>query len=373
MQNRSRQTMRGIFSKKSIVIGIVILALTALVVMRIIQASAEVESPPDVEEIRRQSGVPVEVAVVEEAPFEVRRQFTGTLRGIRSASIRARTADEILEIPVRVGQRVREGDVLVRQSAETSMASVRQAEAAYEQAHRTVERLRPLRERGAISEQDWDGALTALRVAEANVEAARRAVVLTSPISGVVTDVLVTPGSFPGVGDVLVQISDLSRVHVLLQVSQEQSREIARGQEAILQAHGLRGEVTRIALQADPETRLIEVELTFPGAAPGGAGGASGTPGSPAPRAAVVPGTLVQAEVIVGRRESALAVPRVAFRNGTVWVVDEEGIAHLRPVEVGLMGRDRAEILGGLQAGERVVVAGASLLSDGIRTRVVGG
>lgn len=362
--------MMGIISRKSVIIGIVVVALATLVVMRIIQASAEVEPTPGVDEIRRQTGVPVEVAVVEEAPFELRRSFTGTLRGIRNAGIRARTADEILEIPVRVGQRIREGDVLVRQSAETSMASVRQAEAAYEQAHRNVERLRPLRERGAISEQDWDGVLTALRVAEANVEAARRAVVLTSPISGIVTDIMATPGSFPGVGDVLVQVSDLSRVQVLLQVSQEQSRELVRGQEAFLPAHHRRGEVTRIALQADHETRLMEVELTFPGMVPGEAQVASG---AGAPATAVVPGTLVQVEVVVGRRDSALAVPRTALQDGNVWVVDGDDIAHLRAVEVGLMGRERAEILGGLQAGERVVVAGASLLSEGIRTRVVGG
>ncbi len=349
--------MKGIFSKKGIIVGVGIVALTVLMVIRIIQAAAEVEPTLDVDEIRRQTGVPVEVVVAAEAHFEVRRTFTGALRGIRSASIRARTADEILEIPVQVGQRVPEGAVLVRQSAQTSQASVRQAEAAYEQAHRTVERLRPLRERGAISEQDWDGALTALRVAEANVEAARRAVVLTSPISGIVTDVMATPGSFPGIGDILVQVSDLSRVQVLLQMSQEQSLALARGQEAYLPAQGLRGEVTRIALQADAMSRLVEMELTFPGAV----------------TASILPGTLVQAEVVVGRRESALAVPRGALHNGAVWVVDEEGVAHHRPVEVGLLGRDQAEILGGLQAGERVVVAGASLLSDGIRTRVVGG
>jgi len=360
--------MKGIFSTKRIVLGVGVLVLGALVLMRIIQATAEVEPTPDVDEIRRQTGVPVEVVLVEEGPLELRRSFTGTLRGIRSASILARTADEILELPVRVGQRVREGDVLVRQSAQTSMASVRQAEAAYDQASRTVERLRPLKERGAISEQDWDGALTALRVAEANVEAARRAVVLTSPISGIVTDILVTPGSFPGIGDVLVQVSDLSRVQALLHVSQEQVRELARGHEAHLPALGLKGEVTRIALQADAVSRLVEVELTFPGTAQG-----VGTPGVAAAPGAVLPGALVQAEVVVAQRESALAVPRAALHDGAVWVLDEDGTAHLRPVELGLLGRDLAEILGGLRAGDRVVVAGASLLSDGMPTRVVGG
>ena len=347
--------MRGFFSVKRIVVGVFVLSLVGLVVLRIVQATAEVAPALDVDEIRARSGIPVEVAAAELAPLEVRRTFTGTLRGIRSATARARTADEILEIPVRVGQRVAEGDVLVRQSTQGSAAAVRQAEAAFEQAQRTAERLRPLHERGAISDQDWDAAQTALRVSEANLDAARRAVVLTSPIGGVVTDILVTVGSFPGSGDDLVRVSDLSRIQVLLNLSPDQTAELARGQQAWLAAQGLEGQVTRIALQADPETRLVEVELTFPGAA------------------SVIPGTLVEVEVVVGRRERALVIPRAALQNGGVWAVDAEDCAHLRIVEIGLLGRDRVEILDGLEPDERVVVAGASLLSEGALTRVVEG
>jgi RND family efflux transporter MFP subunit len=346
--------MKG-FTLKQIVIGVLILAAAGLVVMRIVQAMAEVPPTPDVAQIRAQSGIPVEVVPVASAPFEVRRTFTGTLRGVRSATARARTGDEILQIPVRVGQRVGEGDVLVRQSTQGSASSVRQAEAAFEQAQRTADRLRPLHERGAISDQDWDGAQTALRVAQANLDAARRAVVLTSPIAGVVTDILVTAGSFPGSGDDLVRVSDLSRIQVLLSLSPDQAAELARGQEAHLPAQGLRGEVTRIALQADPDSRLVEVELTFPGAD------------------GVIPGTLVQAEVVVGRKEQALVVPRAALQDGGVWVVGEDDRVSLRPVRLGMQGEDRIEILDGLQPGERVVVAGASLLSEGARARVVEG
>jgi multidrug efflux pump subunit AcrA (membrane-fusion protein) len=42
-------------------------------------------------------------------------------------------------------------------------------------------------------------------------------------------------------------------------------------------------------------------------------------------------------------------------------------------VQVGLRGNGSVEILQGLEAGEEVVTAGASLLSDGVRARVVGG
>jgi Cu(I)/Ag(I) efflux system membrane fusion protein len=197
-------------------------------------------------------------------------------------------------------------------------------------------------------------------VAEANLEAARRSVDLVSPIAGVVTDILITRGAMPEPGDPLVRVSDLSRVQVVLQVSPEQARELALGQPARVEAHGLTGSVSRVALQANPVSRLLEVELTFPGSG-----------GPEAERA--VPGTLVTAAVEVGRRTDALLVPRAAVREGVVWVVDAEGIAHRRDVTAGLEGDGRVEIVQGLTAGERVVVAGASLLSDGARTRIVGG
>jgi membrane fusion protein (multidrug efflux system) len=350
---------------KRIVLGVAGLGLVSLVVLRIVQASRGAPPAVEVDEIRAQTGIPVEIALVAEAPLVVRRGFTGVLRGIRSATIRARTGDEIVELPVHVGQRVRAGEVVIRQSSQGSMAAVRQAEAAYEQAKRTVDRLRPLRERGAISEQDWDTAVTGMRVAEANLDAARRNVDLASPIGGIVTDVLLTRGSMPEPGDPLMRVSDLSRVQVLIQASVGQVGELAVGQPARLAEHGLEGRVSRVALQADPDSRLLEVELTFPG--PGS------LPPAEAERAPIVPGTLVNAEIEVGRRARALLVPEVAVRDGAVWVVDAENVARHRTVTAGLVGDGMVEILSGLSAGDRVVVAGASLLSEGARTRVVGG
>lgn len=358
---------------KRIVVGTITLAIVAVVVVRIVQASRPAEPTPDVTEIRQQAGIPVEVARATVGPLEVRRSFAGTVRGIRSATVRARTADQILEIPVRVGQRVSEGDVVLRQSSQGSQASVIQAEAAHAQAVRTVERLRPLHEQGAISNQDWDNAQTALSMAEANLAAARRAIVLTSPIDGVVTDILETPGSFPSSGDPLMRISDLSRVQVLLAVSPGQREELQVGQRAFLQSRLGEGRVTRIALQADPDTRLMEVEVTFPGnvaaagSASSGDSGASGATALP-----LVPSTLATLEIVVGARDSTLQIPAAALQNGSVWVVDEQGIARARAVRVGLAGNGSVEILDGLEVGDRVVTAGASLLSEGARTRVVG-
>jgi multidrug efflux pump subunit AcrA (membrane-fusion protein) len=61
------------------------------------------------------------------------------------------------------------------------------------------------------------------------------------------------------------------------------------------------------------------------------------------------------------------------MNDGAVWVIDNAGIASLRPVTTGLAAADLVEILDGVIEGERVVVAGASLLSDGALARIVGG
>lgn len=358
---------------KRLLLGGLGLALATLVLWRIVEATRGTPPTPEVDEIRARTGIPVEVATARQGALLVRREFTGVLRGIREASVRAKTADEIVEIPVRVGQRVRAGEVVIRQSSRGSLASVHQAEAAHEQAARNVERLRPLKERGAISDQDWDGAVTALRVAEANLEAARRSVELISPIEGIVTDVPVTRGSIPEAGDPLVQVSDLARVQVLLQVSPDQARELSLGQPALLPAHRLVGRVTRIGLQADAASRLLEVELTFPGHQ----ATSSGRTNAPAPNSGtadpVVPGTLVTALVEVGRREATLLVPEAAVREGIVWVVDSDHRARRREVVLGLVGEGEVEVLDGVAPGERVVTAGASLLTEGARTLIVGG
>jgi multidrug efflux pump subunit AcrA (membrane-fusion protein) len=76
---------------------------------------------------------------------------------------------------------------------------------------------------------------------------------------------------------------------------------------------------------------------------------------------------------VVGTRESALQIPPAALHGDAVWVVDADGLAHWRPVTVGLRARERLEVLEGLAPGDRVVTSGASLLSEGVQARIVTG
>jgi membrane fusion protein, multidrug efflux system len=329
------------------------LLLVVVVVIRVIQASTPGEAVPTVEEIRAEQGIPVTVATAEGGSLDVWREFSGTVSGAQEAVVRARSGDQVVAVPVEVGQRVGRGRVLVEQAGEGTAARVRQAEAARRQAARTVERFRPLHEAGAISDQEWEAALTQLELATADVAAAREILRLTSPLAGTVTEVLARPGMIPSPGDPLVRVADLSRLAVYLRVSAGEAMELREGQRARVAGTAVEGQLRRIALQADPATRLVEVEVSFP------------------PGTGLIPGTLATVEVQVASRDDAVSVPRGAIRSDQVWTVGGDGRATPRPVQVGLQTRDRVEILSGIDPGDRVVVEGGALLSPGARVRIV--
>jgi membrane fusion protein, multidrug efflux system len=333
--------------------GLIGIALLGLIVFRVIQASTPGEAVPTVEQIREEQGVPVVVEVVRAGELMVTRELNGSVSGAREALVRARSGDQITAVPVSVGDRVSTGSVLVRQSGEATGARVRQAQAARVQAQRTVDRLRPLQEAGAISDQEWEQALTQLELARADVAAVADALTLTSPLAGTVTEVMARPGMIPSPGDPLVRVADLSQLVVYLRAGAAEASEIREGQRAWLTGTGTEGRVRRVALQADPATRLVEVEVSF------------------APAAGLIPGTLATVQIEVASRQGVLQVPRSAVRDGAVWVVDERGRSARRQVQLGLQSRDRVEILSGLRSGERVVVEGGSLLSEGATVRIV--
>jgi RND family efflux transporter MFP subunit len=336
-----------------------ILAVLLVVVfgVRLMQLSAEEEPAPTVDEIREQEGMPVVVASADRGSLEVWRSFTGTVTGERESVVRARSDDEVREVRVRVGDRVVQGQLLVRQSGQSADARVRQVDAGVQQAERRVERLRPLWEAGALSDQDWEDANTALELARADREALAGSMDGLAPIAGIVSEVPARVGMVPAQGEPLVRIVDDSAWRIPLRMSPEQAAELQVGQVARVGSgdEAPEGRVDRVTLQADPRSRLVEVDVRVAGRdAPG-----------------LRPGSFTTVRVLVDAREEVVRIPRTALRPEGVWVLNGDDRVELREVEVGLRGEDWVEIVRGVNPGDMVVTEGTRLLSDGARARVV--
>jgi multidrug efflux pump subunit AcrA (membrane-fusion protein) len=55
-----------------------------------------------------------------------------------------------------------------------------------------------------------------------------------------------------------------------------------------------------------------------------------------------------------------------------IWVLGSDQTVHRRPVKMGAPSGDRIEIVGGVQPGDRIVVAGAPFLREGMKVRDLG-
>jgi RND family efflux transporter MFP subunit len=236
---------------------------------------------------------------------------------------------------------------------------------------------------GLISVEHADEAQGALRAAEANESAARAAVdarqaalarvaeeqrvaetilsytEIDSPMAGVVTRRALEPGSAVAPGVVVLQIVDASALWVATLIDQSLAGRVEPGQPATIRLRSgaqVSGHVARVAFEADPVTRELEVDVAFD---------------ERPSRFAIHE----EADVtILGQSARGVTVPLAALSHGpggpAVYVV-EDGTAHHRPIRLGIVGTTRALVLAGLSEGESLILT-PSAVEDGQRV-VAGG
>lgn len=181
-------------------------------------------------------------------------------------------------------------------------------------------------------------------------------VTLRSPASGTVIEKPAIQGKRFMAGEVLYQIADLSKVWVLADVFEQDLGIVQRGQSAAIRMDAypdkvLNGEVTFIYPTVMPETRTTKVRIELPNA-----------------QGLLKPAMYGRVEFAsIHSKNKVLAVPDSAVLDSGIRrlvLVDlGEGRFEPRTVKLGMHADGYAEVLGGLEAGETVVVS-ANFLID---------
>ena len=104
----------------------------------------------------------------------------------------------------------------------------------------------------------------------------------------------------------------------------------------------------RISDTVDPKTRTISAIVAVDGAY------AKATPGQRPP---LIKGMFVEIEIRTRARDESIVVPRSAFHDGRLYVVNVDGRLDIRSVTTGLVQGDLAAIDKGIEPGERIVVS----------------
>ncbi|HFC52859.1 MAG TPA: efflux RND transporter periplasmic adaptor subunit [Gammaproteobacteria bacterium] len=337
-------------------------------------------------------GGPVEVAVSAVRPGVVRDTATntraGTVKACRRASLFPSTGGEVAALPVKKGERVEAGQVLMefwnrdrvaglalaRSEVGAAGEKARQSCELAELAQREADRLRHLRESGVVSEEAVDkvesearsrraacrAARAAREVSRARLELARGALErtrLVAPFAGVVAEVNAELGEFvipppPGAPALpAVDLMDVSCLYVSAPIDEVDAPRIRTGMSAgiALDAFPGRrfdGRVRRIApyvLDVEKRARTVEVEVEFI---------------RPEEIRDLLPGYSADIEVILEQRDDVLRIPTEALREGgRVLLLGEDGVLRERQVETGLSNWSWTEVVAGLEAGDQVVTS----------------
>jgi RND family efflux transporter MFP subunit len=331
----------------------------------------------------------VEVAKASRATIAEQILVVGNLIGAATVEVVPKVSGRLQSVQVRLGDPVRQGQVIALVEDREIQEQVKQAEASFEVARATVrqreadltlartnlERSRSLFSRQLLPQQTLDdtearyqAATAQLDLARAQFEQARARLEelritlantrIVSPVDGFVGRRHLDPGAFVGPNSPVVSVVDIRTVRLVVNLVEKDLRRVDAGTPAVTEVDAYPGEqfvgrVARVAPVLDPATRTAEIEVEIPN-----------------PSFRLKPGMYARSRLTIGQREHALVVPRNAVvdlegRRG-VFVFDRDARqARFRPVEVGLQDDRQAEILGGLDDGQTVITTGAAALRDG--------
>jgi multidrug efflux system membrane fusion protein len=291
--------------------------------------------------------------------------------GLVDAVTQVRGADGRLR-NLQDGDQVRRGTVLasLRQNEFRDQAS--DAEASARQSQADFERAAQLYENRSVSKADYDAAYARYTASKARHNQALLSLgdaTLRAPIDGVILKRTVEVGSLAGPSLAAFTIADTRNVKVVFGVPDVTVTQLKPGGSLAISAEALpgvplTGKITRIAASADPNSRVFEVEATLPNR-DGRLKVGMLTSLSLAPHGSDSGVVVPLAAVIRPAGDSAgYAVFTVCDSLGTA-------VARLTRVELGAVRGNLIAVKSGLTPGDRVILRGATIASDGKPVQVI--
>lgn len=311
------------------------------------------------------TAAPVELAEVRRGGIDTYLQSTTTLEARNEASLVARRQGQVMAIPVEEGQWVHKGDPLAQLDDRETRLAVDRAELAEKVAERELNRGRQLREKGYLSPKELDDLELKLRDATVALGQARYDLSLTrivAPFSGRVVERSINLGETVPDGKECFRIADFDPILARVYFPERDLARVKVGQEARLDFDARPGQsytahVWLVNPVVDPANGTFKVTLEVPN-----------------PKGMLRPGTFARVHLRTGTFEDALLVPRrgVLSEDGDQYVFVARGDSVQRvPVHMGAVENDMAQILDGLEAGDRIVTLGHGGLKSGAKIRPV--
>jgi membrane fusion protein, multidrug efflux system len=338
------------------------------------------------------SEIVVETVPVTVGEFSVHGDYSGEFRSEGMSQLSADVAGRVIALGAHLGDEVTRGQVLAeidpvpfQQRVREAQAAVQMATASLEEARVQVRNLRadlvrkqPLLDRQMISEREVENlesqissAEQRVAVAEATIEQNRarltaaqqdlRNTKIVAPYDGKIAERFVDQGTFVSPNQPVFRIVDEGDIYLTVRIPERDAGRISMGQAVTLRVTAmggveLPGKISRIAPALDPATRTLRVDIVLDEEQP-----------------SIRPGMFARARIELGREERAITIPNQSLltdRDGTTFVWLVQGDEAVRtPVRTSLIGRERTQIVDGLEQTSVLVFRGHERLRPGVKIR----
>jgi len=304
-------------------------------------------------------------------------EYVGQTDARETVEIRARVQAFLDAQHFTEGTVVKKGALLFTLDKREYEAKLLQAKAELEgamarlgKAETDEKRLKPLAERKAVPQQDYDNAAANLQTAQAGVSAAKSGVVeaelnlsyctITSPITGLIGKRLVAPGNLVGKGEatLLDTVSSIDPIRVNATISEAEylrffatrnERTNGPGQLELILADGSvyphKGKLAIVDRAVDQKTGTLNFSAEFPN-----------------PAGQLRPGQFGRVRAVAEMAKDAILVPKRAVQEiqgmKSVLVVGADNMVALRTIQPGETVGEMLIVRSGLKPGERVIVDG---------------
>jgi RND family efflux transporter MFP subunit len=346
-----------------------------------------------------QPRIAVTVLTVREAGESNSGAYTASFQPDRQTAVAFQVGgyvDSIKQVPgadgrtrdLQGGDSVKAHELLATVKSDTYQAQVNQsasalagAQAVDEKSKRDFDRDSQLLNQNVIARASYDLTLEQYQSAQSQVAQSEAALKqaqinlgyckLTSPMDGVILGRGIEIGSLAVPGTVAFQVADTSDMKAVFGASDIQVGQLKQGQSQTLTTEAipgvqLIGTITRIAPNADPTTRIFDVEITVPnkdGKIRTGTIASLKIAGATAPMSTEATLPL-----------NAIIRPPNDQKDFAVYVVEEKAgktLAQLRKVRLGDIVGNEITVSSGVQIGDRVIVRGATMVTEGVEVRII--
>lgn len=324
--------------------------------------------------------VPVSVITMQARTVPIVLESVARTEGSREVEVRARVSGVLEQQLFREGERIRAGAPMYRIDRapfEIALAQARAAQAEtrarLDRAQLEAARLQTLLADRAISQREYDDAVSTRAQLQASLLAAQARVreaelnlsytAVNAPISGVTGRTLRSEGSLVSAGGDSSLLTTLTRtdpIWVRFSLSEPEYAQLRNAAQRTATVrlvlpdgsqYGPTGRLNFTGSTVDPRLGTVQLRAQFAN-----------------PSLALLPGQYVKARLEIGERETLL-VPQSAVQQGDrgrfVWVLDASNQVAQRLIDTGEWFGSDWVVREGLKAGERVVVDNLMRLRPG--------